>query len=82
MEDDLKKKFKTWKTTKKKKKKDDQNKMEDKPINIIGCDTIVNSPSYAHYWEDSWCQPQDNNHNQPSVIPMKRLNYSESAWDL
>ena len=35
MEDDLKFFFK-WKTTKKK---------EDKPINLIGCDTIVNSPN-------------------------------------
>ena len=33
MEDDLKKK---WKTTSKK----------HEPINLIGCDTIVNSPSY------------------------------------
>ena len=32
------KKNEKWKTTK--------TKMEDEPINLIGCDTIVNSPSY------------------------------------
>ena len=33
---------KKWKTTSKKK--------EDKPINLIGCDTIVNSPSLYYCW--------------------------------
>ena len=28
-----------------KKMEDDLKKMDDKPINLIGCDTIVNSPS-------------------------------------
>jgi hypothetical protein len=26
-----------------------QTKMEDEPINLIGCGTIVNSPSYLDY---------------------------------
>ena len=43
MEDDLKRNGrrpqKKWKTTSK--------KNEDEPINLIGCDTIVNSPSYS-----------------------------------
>ena len=34
MDDDLQKKM-----------EDDLKKMEDEPINLIGCDTIVNSPS-------------------------------------
>ena len=44
MEDDLKKKHFFLKITWK-------NKMEDEPINqinLIGCDTIVNSPSYSN----------------------------------
>ena len=28
---------------------DDLNKMEDEPINLIGCDTIVNSPSQDNH---------------------------------
>ena len=39
MEDGLKNEEEKWKTTYK-------NKMEDKPINLIGCDTIVSSPSF------------------------------------
>ena len=45
MEDDPQKNiiifFFKWKTTLK--------KMEDEPINLFGCDTIVNSPSYVIY---------------------------------
>ena len=37
MEDDLKKKWKTNQSTK---------------INLIGCDTIVNSPSLSNYYND------------------------------
>ena len=40
-EDDKKTKQKKWKTTLK--------KMEDEPINLIGSDTIVNSPSPSCY---------------------------------
>ena len=40
-EDDLKKNKKKWKTTKKNKKK------QSTKINLIGCDTIVNSPSFS-----------------------------------
>ena len=28
--------------------------MEDKPINLIGCDTIVNSPSFKLFWVVGW----------------------------
>ena len=39
---------KKWKTTSKKMKK-----MEDEPINLIGCESIVNSPSFIpSYWFD------------------------------
>ena len=47
---------KKWKTTSKKMEDNlkkikngrrPQNKMEDEPINLIGCETIVNSPSYV-----------------------------------
>jgi hypothetical protein len=56
MEDDLKKIFKKMeddlKKRRRKKKEDNLNKMEDKPtkstkFNLIGCDTIVNSPSFS-----------------------------------
>ena len=60
MEDDLKKREddlkKKWKTTKKKKKKEDNKKNLKKwntnqstKINLIGCDTIVNSPSLLNF---------------------------------
>ena len=51
-EDNLKKK---WKTTSKQKMEDDlKNKMEDKPINLIGCDTNVNSPSSTSLPHSAW----------------------------
>ena len=47
MEDDLKKQNKNGRRPKKinKNGRRPQQKMEDEPINLIGCDTIVNSPS-------------------------------------
>ena len=36
---------------------DDLKKMEDEPINLIGCDTIVNSPSLDFFlivMNDNW----------------------------
>ena len=49
MEDDLKKKLKKMKTTKKKNGKRTKQKWktnQSTKINLIGCDTIVNSPSF------------------------------------
>ena len=49
MEDDLKKKIKKMKTTNKKNGKRPKQKWKTKKstkINLIGCDTIVNSPSH------------------------------------
>jgi hypothetical protein len=49
MEDDLKKNEKKMKTTKKKNGKRPKQKWktnQSTKINLIGCDTIVNSPSY------------------------------------
>ena len=59
MEDDLKKN-KKLKTTYK-------NRMEDEPINLIGCDTIVNSPSFLLELEQI---------KYPQVIEINRIRFS------
>ena len=55
MEDDLKKRRKKRRRPKKNKKNEDDQKKNGKKstkINLIGCDTIVNSPSY-HFITDN-----------------------------
>jgi hypothetical protein len=67
MEDDINKKLKM---------KDDLKKqMKDKPINLIGCDTIVNSPNTSfidnkkHLYISRQIPPTPNAPNQHTDVP-------------
>jgi hypothetical protein len=41
-------------------------------INLIGCDTVVNSPSFIHYYKDA-ADPSGSHGNSVSIFPSNFL---------